>query len=323
MLCCTEWYHADAVELEESKLFEVTGFKCCKCRRIRSPSCPYADPEEKNASECKKSNKRALKQASQVRGFCREPFSEQLTQGEPGTHVLPIKSELVCIKGDNPLTFSLSRVNHGTQKTSEVALEQNPTLSGSVPQKLPVRRHMKQDDDVVGSSTNNTSVDSAKPITGNTFLPADESAPGLAWDVSTNIEDDLMFDMEGINFEDMEFEPQTYFSFNELLAYDDGAQLDGIDPSGNLIANIDYSSIIPEDVNLSQHETIMDQQEHLEPLEPSFEVMPCQTCLFTDPIPDSCCQICGLWIHSHCSQWVVDSSNNGTWRCRNCRDRQY
>lgn len=301
----------------------MTGFKCCKCRRFRSPKCPYADAEENNALECKKSNKRASKQASQVTGSCREPFSEQFTQGESATRVLPIKSELVCIKGDNPLTFSLSRVNHGTQQTPAVALEQNSSLSSSVSQKLPVRRHIKQDDDVVGSSTNKMSADSPKPISGNTFLPANESAPGLAWDVSTNIEDDFMFDMEGINFEDMEFEPQTYFSFNELLALDDGAQLDGIDPSGDLIANIGNSFEIPEDVNLAQHGMISDNQEHLDSLEPSFEVMPCQTCFFTDPIPDSCCQICSLWMHSHCSQWVVDSSNNGTWRCGRCRDRQY
>lgn len=300
----------------------MIGFKCCKCRRIRSPFCPYADPEEENALEFKKPNKRAPKQASQVKGSCRETIYEQPTQGESATNMLPTKKGLVCIKGDNPLTFSLSRVNHGTQQTSEVTSEQNPTLSGSVPQKLPVRRHLKQDDDVVDSSINNTSFDLPKPIAGNTYLPADESAPCLGWDVSTNIEDDFMFNMEGLNYEDMEFEPQTYFSFSELLAFDDDAQLDGIDTSGNSIANMDNSSIIPEDVNLEQYGMIIDQQEHLGSSEPSFQVVPCQTCFLADPLPDICCQICGLWMHSHCSQWVVDSANNGAWRCVNCRDRQ-
>ncbi|WOH03906.1 hypothetical protein DCAR_0623309 [Daucus carota subsp. sativus] len=319
---CTKWYHADAVELEESKILEVTGFKCCKCRRMRSPRCPYADQEETDALESKKSNKRASKQASQVAGSYHETIPEQLTQGDSATHMLPIKKGLVCIKGDNPLTFSLSRMNNGTQQTSEVALEQNPTFSGSVPQKLPVRRHLKQDDDVVGYSTNNTSVDSPKPIPGSTFLPVDESAPCLEWDVSTNIEDDFMFDVEDLNYEDGEFEPQTYFSFNELLAFDDGVQLDGIDPSGNIIVDVDDSSVIPEDVNLEQYGIVTEQQEHLDSFESSFQVVPCQTCFFTDPIPDSCCQICGSCMHSHCAQWVVDTSNNGAWRCGSCRNWQ-
>lgn len=39
----TGWYHAEALELQESKFLDVLGFKCCKCRRIKSPVCPYSD----------------------------------------------------------------------------------------------------------------------------------------------------------------------------------------------------------------------------------------------------------------------------------------
>ena len=38
----TEWYHAEALELEESRLSCVLGFKCCRCRRIKSSVCPYS-----------------------------------------------------------------------------------------------------------------------------------------------------------------------------------------------------------------------------------------------------------------------------------------
>ncbi|PSR95231.1 DDT domain-containing protein [Actinidia chinensis var. chinensis] len=44
---CTNWYHAEAVELEESKIAELVGFKCCRRRRIRTPMCPYLHPEVK------------------------------------------------------------------------------------------------------------------------------------------------------------------------------------------------------------------------------------------------------------------------------------
>ncbi|KAL8089939.1 DDT domain-containing protein PTM-like [Apium graveolens] len=327
---CTKWYHADAVELEESKLFKLTGFKCCKCRRIKSPSCPYTDPERKTALESKKPNKRTPKQR-QGTDFCPQTVPEQLTQKETASTVLPIKNELVCVKVDNPLTFSLSRVDHGTQNISSVALEQNPTLSGSVPQKLPVRRHMKREEESYEVASN-VSADSFTPLAGNSFVPTDESPPGLKWDVSSNIEDQVVFNSDGLNYEEMEFEPQTYFSFNELLPDDDGAyldpsgnmikdidQLDAVDQSGNLIENIDNSSMIPAEVNVEPYEMTVEQQDHMNIYSfESFQVA-CQICCYTDPVPDRCCQVCGVWMHSYCTGWVEESSNNGAWRCGNCQ----
>ncbi|CAK8535332.1 unnamed protein product [Lathyrus sativus] len=48
---CTRWYHAEALELEESKIFSVLGFKCCRCRKIKSPACPYAQASNKKDPE--------------------------------------------------------------------------------------------------------------------------------------------------------------------------------------------------------------------------------------------------------------------------------
>ncbi|GAB4824773.1 hypothetical protein Ancab_007639, partial [Ancistrocladus abbreviatus] len=36
-----DWHHADAVELDESRILDLLGFECCRCRRIKSPVCPY------------------------------------------------------------------------------------------------------------------------------------------------------------------------------------------------------------------------------------------------------------------------------------------
>ncbi|MCD7464186.1 hypothetical protein HAX54_052258 [Datura stramonium] len=58
---CTYWYHAEAVGLEESKISEVVGFKCCRCRRIRIPICPYLDPKSKRQLEEKRMCARASK----------------------------------------------------------------------------------------------------------------------------------------------------------------------------------------------------------------------------------------------------------------------
>lgn len=46
-----DWFHA--VELDESNIFEVVGFKCCKCPRLRSCVCLYLLPEKKVALEKK------------------------------------------------------------------------------------------------------------------------------------------------------------------------------------------------------------------------------------------------------------------------------
>ncbi|KAK1379744.1 hypothetical protein POM88_026493 [Heracleum sosnowskyi] len=89
----------------------------------------------------------------------------------------------------------------------------------------------------------NVSADSFTPISGNVFLPTGESLPCLKWNVSSNIEDNFLFNTDGLNYEEMEFEPHTYFSFNELLPDDDGAQLDRVDPSENFVENMDISYV--------------------------------------------------------------------------------
>lgn len=113
------------------------------------------------------------------------------------------------------------------------------TLSGSGlrSQKLPVRRHMKWDNESYEVASN-VFADLSTPIAGNTSLPTGESPPCLNWDVSSNIEEDFVFNTDGLNYEKMEFEPHSYFSFNDLLPDNDGAHLDRVDPLGNLIERI-------------------------------------------------------------------------------------
>ncbi|PWA43072.1 zinc finger, RING/FYVE/PHD-type [Artemisia annua] len=59
-ICFIDWFHADSVELQESKLMELFGFKCSLCHRIWIPICPYKEPEERKKLE---SMKAALKKA--------------------------------------------------------------------------------------------------------------------------------------------------------------------------------------------------------------------------------------------------------------------
>ncbi|KAF5937654.1 hypothetical protein HYC85_025160 [Camellia sinensis] len=262
---CKNWYHADAVELEESRIFDLMGFKCCRCRRIRTPVCPYMDLENKRILEAKKPRTRAPKagnsesdpdygtiseQAQELesappmlpkneakRTFSRAPNSEsdpgygivseqskELESAPPG---LPNNEEAVRVKEDNPLS-SISMAEQFTKLKSEIDVEGNAvtataTASGTGPRKLTVRRHIQNENNVDGTSANNLSqVELSTLVEPNhVLIPAEGLCPRVTSDVSKSFEDGMLFDHEGLSYEDMEFEPQTYFSFTELLASDD------------------------------------------------------------------------------------------------------
>ncbi|KAK9279952.1 hypothetical protein L1049_013636 [Liquidambar formosana] len=319
---CDWWFHGDAVELEESKIFNVVGFKCCFCRRIKTPTCPYADPDRKRPVG-KKPRIRTSKQEDSEKDSVSGTISEQLEVWEPTTPMLPMKEE-VFIPDDDPLLFSLSRVEQITEHNAEVDLECN-TASGPGPQKLPVRRQVKREGDIDGISGNNpSSVELSTPLETNSLVnPKEEaSSPQVEWDISTNgLEDTMMFDYEGLNYEDMEFEPQTYFSFTELLASEDGGELDGVDASGNELGNLENSSsAFLKDGVSEQYRMGTNNGQHKPTVQPDVNVVHCQLCPNQEPAPDLSCEICGLWIHSHCSPWVEPSSWGDSWRCGNCRE---
>ena len=304
MLLFVDWFHADAVELEESKILEVVGFKCCKCRRIRSPVCPYMDQESKKV-EFKKPRLRTSKSGNPGMDSSGSVF-EHLKEWELANTPMSQTEEEV-VGDDDPLLLSRSKVEQIAEHDTEVEFERNE--SGPGPQKLPVRRHIKRENEVDdGLSENNQSqIESTHHLNAAELRPS----PHLKWDAHVDgLGDEMMFD-----YENMEFEPQTYFSFTELLASDDAGQLDGgIDASNweNLSYGISRNEV-PEQYRM------MDTY-NLEEL--AVNIMHCRMCSKSEPAPTLSCQICGLWIHSHCSPWDEESSWEDGWRCGNCRDWQ-
>ncbi|KAG2674517.1 hypothetical protein I3760_13G140600 [Carya illinoinensis] len=332
---CQKWYHAEAVELEESRIFDVTGFKCCKCRRIRSPLCPYADLKD-NLPEGKKTRSRDMKQGN-VRGdsdsgmiseFECEPAKSVFLTGkvserefvecEPGNPSFPMAE--TSKQEYDPLLFSVSRVELITQHDSGV--DEWNTASGPGPQKLPVRRHVKREGDVDGLSGSNLShAELSTHLEVNSLKPTHTaSSPQAEWDV----ESEMMLDYQGFNYEDMEFEPQTYFTVTELLESDDVGPFDGVDPSGNWSGCLENpSDRISQDEVPEQYRMADTSSNHSEPensANPTVNMVNCQKCLHTEPAPDVSCEICGLQIHRNCSPWVELSSGEGSWRCGNCRE---
>lgn len=350
---CAGWFHAEALELDEINIHNVVGFKCCRCRRIKSPKCPYGDNSEAPKTSNKPSETTVKKGKTTVK-----PETSMFTEFEewmssPPPPQPPQVEEEVITRNDDPLLFSLSRVEQITDvETPKIEVEWDEPGQG--PHKLPVRRHGNFQLNADCTFENNHHAEFSAPT--DLSIPKDELSSPVEWDVSNNVletETELPTDYD-INYEDMEFEPQTYFSFTELL--DDG-QLEGdvsgnvlgysenqtvansqdvfcdgsgndlgysgyLDGSGNDLGYFDYESCVvtqdgyPEELKT---ETTGISSDCLEPVVmESIGVDCCKMCCHTEPVPDLLCGSCNLLIHSHCSPWI-DSLSPGSWRCGNCR----
>ncbi|TKY48606.1 Nucleosome-remodeling factor subunit BPTF [Spatholobus suberectus] len=305
---CKNWYHAEAVEIEESKLFDVLGFKCCKCRRIKSPVCPYSDLLYKT-QEGKKSHSRASKK-EHIGADSDSGTAIDMRACEPATPIYP--AEDVSRQDNDPLLFSLSSIELITEPKLDADVEGN-TVSGPGLPKLPLRRHFKHERENNGSFRGNLHAE---------FSTSNETVSKSVKELSPSVECgsadcNLLNDSEIVNYEFVDFEPHTYFSLTELLHPDDNSQFEGAKASGDFSGYLKNSCTlgIPEEcgtVNLASScgPTISLQG----------NVNNCEQCSQKDPAPDLSCQICGIWIHSQCSPWVESPCRLGSWRCGNCRD---
>ena len=341
MYSWAEWVHADAVELEESKIFDVVGFKCCKCRRIRSPICPYADPKEK--MERKRIVIRPLKQensgvdsdsgtafyskqidtatsVNKMKKTCITPLKQESSevdsdsgtilcskQSEPSTPMFPF--EEASLQDNDPLLFSLSRVDLVLEPDIDMENEWDTGRLG--PQKLPVRRQVKHEGDVDGFPDG--SFGDVDFYTHNAMANPLENTAITEWDASVqNFEGGVMFDDGGLDFENLDYEPQTLFTFSELL----GVDASGDEPTedqGKRFYNISQEDV-PE-----QYRMAVSNDESM-PMASAKPSVKCQLCLHGDQEPDFSCQNCGLWVHSYCLPSAELSSWDGPWKCSNCRE---
>ena len=117
----TGWYHAEALELEESKIFYVLGFKCCRCRKIKSPVCPYSDLVRKEQVG-EQSGSWASKRKHSGAGSSSETLAD-IRVCEPASPVFP--SEAVSKPENNPRPFSLSDVELTTEPKLELDAEKS------------------------------------------------------------------------------------------------------------------------------------------------------------------------------------------------------
>lgn len=221
----------------------------------------------------------------------------------PSTPSLPFEDTFV--PEDDPLLVSVSKVEQITPNNLDVEWNGDGSVPG--PQKLQVRRQVKREDTDGNNNLSYTEFSMHPEIMPFVKPEIEPTFPVMELDASGNnnsmVEGELMFD-----YEDMEFEPQTYFSLTELLTTDDSGQCDGYgadkDASGNRDNPNPQVEAIEQSTSFLYDNTIT-----------------CQICMQVDPGPDLTCQTCTMTIHSHCSPWEEESTcTEGSWRCGRCRE---
>ncbi|XP_047168000.1 DDT domain-containing protein PTM-like isoform X2 [Vigna umbellata] len=298
---CKHWYHAEAVELEESRLFDVLGFKCCKCRRIKSPVCPFSDLSYRT-QEDKRSSRASKKDYFGGDSDSGTPIDRSTC--EPATPICPAVD--FSRQDNDPLLFSLSSV----ELLAEPELDANGvgnTVSGPGLPKISKRERENN-----GSFRGNLHAE---------FSTSNEMLSKSVKDLSPSVEDasancSLLKDPEIVNYHEfVDFEPHTYFSLTELLHSDENIQSEETDASRVFSGCLKNSSCVPEGcgtVNLASN------------CEPTNllqgNVYSCQQCSQKEPLPDLHCEICRIWIHRQCSPWVESPSRLASWRCGDCRE---
>ncbi|XP_047168001.1 DDT domain-containing protein PTM-like isoform X3 [Vigna umbellata] len=296
-----DWYHAEAVELEESRLFDVLGFKCCKCRRIKSPVCPFSDLSYRT-QEDKRSSRASKKDYFGGDSDSGTPIDRSTC--EPATPICPAVD--FSRQDNDPLLFSLSSV----ELLAEPELDANGvgnTVSGPGLPKISKRERENN-----GSFRGNLHAE---------FSTSNEMLSKSVKDLSPSVEDasancSLLKDPEIVNYHEfVDFEPHTYFSLTELLHSDENIQSEETDASRVFSGCLKNSSCVPEGcgtVNLASN------------CEPTNllqgNVYSCQQCSQKEPLPDLHCEICRIWIHRQCSPWVESPSRLASWRCGDCRE---
>ncbi|KAL6839776.1 hypothetical protein ACP4OV_030464 [Aristida adscensionis] len=65
---CRDWFHGDALQLEQEKIVELAGYRCCKCRRRAMPQCPHSDDYTQPGPEFSKQTAGTLSQSTMLPG---------------------------------------------------------------------------------------------------------------------------------------------------------------------------------------------------------------------------------------------------------------
>ncbi|XP_044374322.1 DDT domain-containing protein PTM [Triticum aestivum] len=322
---CKAWFHGDALRLEEERILEVVQYRCCKCRRRAMPICPHSDDYKKPGPE----------------------FSEQTVATSSQSSMLS-SEETASVANQDPLLASYGIVEPIGEETFDADLSMNTVrFTSGTNQKLTIRRAQGKNSGCVDQAGVDEYSNQNQPLADanvdfshmNGFslseLEGVDPSELLGWDLSQGNEYTSPPDytancqLNGASCGSAatgDFEPQTFFSFTDLLEADDTrfgqtfGMSAGLQDDGNCtgsfdqeIASFDDMAFMVEDVSSNMH---------FPANAPPPDDVPCKKCNNSQPPPDLKCLVCGLRIHRQCSPW--DESDlpveSADWACGACRE---
>ncbi|CAN6325808.1 unnamed protein product [Urochloa humidicola] len=323
---CRNWFHGDALQLEDERIDELVAYRCCRCRRRAIPQCPHSDDYTKPEPE----------------------FSEQTVATSSQSTMLSSEETFALVDQD-PLLASYGIVEPIGEETVDADLSANMlSFAPGSNKKLSIRRAQTKNSEYLdqASSMNEYYVQNQSVGNGNinfsqmneySFSEADsvDASELLGWDFSQgtayaalpdSASNHQVNDTSCGSFAADQFEPQTYFSFTELLEAED-TQLDnafglttGLQDDGNCTGNFDQQGAGFDEMTFMIEDGASNMNFPAD--DPTPDVVACYKCQNIEPPPDLSCAVCNLHIHRQCSPWDenVPPADSGNWSCGACRE---
>ncbi|KAH6774734.1 hypothetical protein C2S51_013138 [Perilla frutescens var. frutescens] len=313
---CKHWYHADSVELDESKIFSLVGFKCCKCRRIKSPVCPYLDPLKKNALKDKVQHLLASKLEIFATGFNRGMIPDHHKE-VPITSESPRKAEGIHASAANARRFTSP---HEAKQCTESKPEgshgwNSANVSDPEPRKLPVRRHVNREKDILGQA-DPFQFEESSTFEANVVSSTEDMSMRRSTRLATNSLTNPAVASAAISEQKLLPSRLQHLASNDCFDLESNVNVKG--PPESATGDREISSSVPG--NGTPPQVSHNQEKLMRSAETSNQIVACKFCSKTEPWPDLSCPICDITIHKLCSPWFESSSHEDGWRCGGCRD---
>ncbi|KAL5203696.1 hypothetical protein ABZP36_008567 [Zizania latifolia] len=323
---CKKWFHGEALQLEEEKIVELVAYRCCRCRRRAIPKCPHSDDYKKPEPE----------------------FSEQTVATSSQSTMLSSEETFTAADQD-PLLASYGIVEPVGEETVDADLSMNMmNFNPDVNQKLSIRRGQVKNCEYLDqagipvdgyyiqnqpqgnaninfSHSNEFSLPEAEGVDASELLGWDFTQGNACAAPSDFAANCPWNDSSCGSVAADEYEPQTYFSFTELLEADD-TQLDntfgmsnGLQDDGNYTGSLDQQGISFDEMSFM----IEDRSSNMPfpQIDSASDEVACDKCKNPQPPPDLKCAVCGLHMHRECSPWEEsEQSDSANWSCGACRE---
>lgn len=234
---CKEWFHGDALGLNQENIVQLGGFKCHRCRKKSGPVCPHAGRD----SLVKRRKLPVKRSRKNVNRDHFENFNKVDSKPSPVLHSKPgqASNELRTTLDFAEQKFAMVKLEPVLEHSCQVSpssdhlyIAESKTCQQSECSPLVGAEDLSPCQYIAESKTCKQS--ECSPLVG-----AEDLSPQVDWEFSVNdcLHDDQQIEFKEPLFECMEpySDNEPLFSFTELLASEDDQVEDLVDLSQGII----------------------------------------------------------------------------------------